>query len=444
MVVMNMRFELKEEVSMQVAGMPVIKVMGLGGGGCNALDYMVRHEVLGVEFVAANTDAQALNRSLASVRLQLGKSGLGAGSNVEKGKQAAIEDIDSIRASLEGTQMLFVTAGMGGGTGTGSAPVVAKAAREMGILTVGVVTRPYSFENRDKAAESGIEELGQHVDSLIVIPNEKLKKIAGKNFTLKRAFDMANEVLHKAVQGVAEAITRDGFINVDFEDVRTVMGSRGLAMMGVGSAVGEERAVNAALQAISNPLLEDISMQGARGILVNVMGNEELGLEEYEQVGELVKKYAHPEAVVKVGLTFDDSLEDEVRVTIIATGLGPVSQVMKPVMKEQQPQPAVAQAAQPQVQPSRPAPQPAQPMGSRPQQQSGYATTQAPQANGRVAGRPVGLTPQGGDPRNSRTSGSQYSGNIGAIRHNVPGAIGAKNDGAGYLDIPAWIRRQAD
>jgi cell division protein FtsZ len=282
------------------------------------------------------------------------------------------------------------------------------------------------------------------VDSLIVIPNEKLKKIAGKNFTLKRAFDMANEVLHKAVQGVAETITRDGFINVDFEDVRTVMGSRGLAMMGVGSAVGEERAVNAALQAISNPLLEDISMQGARGILVNVMGNEELGLEEYEQVGELVKKYAHPEAVVKVGLTFDDSLEDEVRVTIIATGLGPVSQVMKPVMKEQQPQPAVAQAAQPQVQPSRPAPQPAQPMGSRPQQQSGYATTQAPQANGRVAGRPVGLTPQGGDPRNSRTSGSQYSGNIGAIRHNVPGAIGAKNDGAGYLDIPAWIRRQAD
>lgn len=442
---MNMRFELKEEVSMQVAGMPVIKVMGLGGGGCNALDFMVKHEILGVDFIAANTDAQALNRSLASTRLQLGQSGLGAGSNVDKGKQAALENIDSVRATLDGTQMLFVTAGMGGGTGTGSAPVVAKAAREMGILTVGVVTRPYSFENRDKAAEAGIEELGQHVDSLIVIPNEKLKRIAGKNFTLKRAFDMANEVLYKAVQGVAETITRDGFINVDFEDVRTVMGSRGLAMMGVGVASGEERAVTAALQAISNPLLEDISMQGARGILVNIMGNEELGLEEYEQVGELVKKYAHPEAIVKVGLTFDDSLEDEVRVTIIATGLGSVSQVMKPIVKEPPQQPTAGHpttSGQPQPQ-TRP-----QPPQGRPQANYSAGGQAQPTAPSRSMGgrAPVGLTPQGGqfDPRAAARSTQYANSNIGAIRHNVPGAIGAKNDGAGGLDVPTWLRRQAD
>ncbi len=431
---MNMRFELEEEVSTQVAGMPVIKVMGLGGGGCNALDYMVKHEIMGVHFVAANTDAQALNRSLAPTRLQLGGSGLGAGSNVAKGKEAATNQLDAIRLELDGTQMLFVTAGMGGGTGTGSAPVVAKAAREMGILTVGVVTRPYSFENRDKAAEAGIEELGQHVDSLIVIPNEKLKKIAGKNFSIKRAFDMANEVLYKAVQGVAETITRDGFINVDFEDVRTVMGSRGLAMMGVGVASGDERAVKATLQAISNPLLEDISMQGARGILVNVTGNDELGLEEYEQVGELVKNYAHPEATVKIGLTFDDTLEDEVRVTIIATGLGSVSQVMKPSIQEAQPAAVSPQGTR----------------ASTPQQpQTQHRPVQRPVDT--LAGRtaPVGLTPQSGQHEPSRAparSPNQYAGNsnIGAIRHNVPGAIGAKNDGAGFLDVPAWLRRQAD
>lgn len=438
---MNMRFELEEEQSMTLAGMPIIKVMGLGGGGCNALDYMVRHEILGVDFIAANTDAQALNRSLAGTRLQLGQSGLGAGSNVDKGKQAAQENIDSLRACLEGSHMLFVTAGMGGGTGTGSAPVVAKAAREMGILTVGVVTRPYSFENRDKAAESGIEELGQHVDSLIVIPNEKLRKIAGKNFTLKRAFDMANEVLYKAVQGVAETITREGFINVDFEDVRTVMSSRGLAMMGVGVASGEERAVTAAKQAISNPLLEDISMQGARGILVNITGSEELGLEEYEQVGELVKGFAHPEAIVKVGLTFDDSLDDEVRVTIIATGLGAVSQAMKPMVKET---PQQAQPLQPQ-QPQQPMRQP-MPQQPVPRSHAGHAGQQQPMNRQAGGGRaPVGLTPQGGnfDPRASR--GSAYSNvNMGTMRPNVPGAIGAKNDGSGGLEVPAWLRRQAD
>lgn len=420
---MNMRFELEEEVTTHVAGMPVIKVMGLGGGGCNALDYMVHHNVLGVDFIAANTDAQALNRSLATTRLQLGKSGLGAGSNVEKGKQAAVEDSDSVRAELNGTQMLFVTAGMGGGTGTGSAPVVAKIAREMGILTVGVVTRPYAFENRDKAAEAGIEELGQHVDSLIVIPNEKLKKIAGKNFSIKRAFDMANEVLHKAVQGVAETITRDGFINVDFEDVRTVMGSRGLAMMGVGVATGEDRATKAAMQAISNPLLEDISMQGAKGILVNVTGNEELGLEEYEQVGELVKNYAHPDATVKVGLTFDNSLDDEVRVTIIATGLSAIAQAVEPAKA------ASVEAVAPPITTTGTT-------GTRP----GRFVTGASLAEVSATTAHVGLTPSAA----RATMNAPIAGSVTGIRANVPGMIGATNDGYGNLNIPSWIRRQAD
>ena len=254
--------------------------------------------------------------------------------------------------------------------------------------------------------------------------------MSGKNFSIKRAFDMANEVLHKAVQGVAETITRDGFINVDFEDVRTVMSNRGLAMMGVGVASGEDRAVKAAIQAISNPLLEDISMQGARGILVNVTGNEELGLEEYEQVGELVKNYAHPDATVKVGLSFDNELDDEVRVTIIATGLGAVSQVTKPVAKE---------TPQPSYQQQQPRAQVQQPVG-RQQQQVHNNTQQVSRSRA-----PIGLTPQSSGNFDARARGSQYgNSNIGAIRHNVPGAIGAKNDGAGGLDVPAWLRRQAD
>lgn len=412
-----MRFEL-EEASVELNGLPVIKVIGLGGGGSNALDYMVHNQIEGVDFIAANTDVQALNKSLAAQRVQLGKSGLGAGSNTEKGKQAAMEDIDTIKGELEGTQMLFVTAGMGGGTGTGSAPVVAKAAREMGILTVGVVTRPYAFENRDKAAEAGIEELSHHVDSLIVIPNEKLKKTAGKNFSIRKAFDMANEVLHSAVQGVAEIITKPGFINVDFEDVRTVMGSRGMAMMGVGVASGDDRAREAAMKAISNPLLEDISIQGARGILVNVAGNDELGLEEYEAVGELVKQFAHPEAMVKVGLSFDDELNDAVRVTIIATGLTAAKQSRADV------KPAAAVTVAP-VEATEPAPR----------------ATPAPTGN-RYAnlGTPTGRVPGSVQPAAS-------AGAVVGLRQSQPGVIGSTaraNDGYGYLDVAAWVRRQAD
>ncbi len=411
----GMKFELEVEPT-GTTGMPVIKVIGLGGGGCNALDYMVRNEIMGVDFIAANTDAQSLNKSLASKRIQLGKTGLGAGSNVEKGKQAATEDIESVRTSLEQTHMLFVTAGMGGGTGTGAAPVVAKAAREMGILTVGVVTRPYSFEKRDKIAEAGIEELSQHVDSLIVIPNEKLHKVAGKKLGMLQAFDMANKVLHNAVRGVAEVVTREGLVNVDFEDVRTMMGFRGLALMGVGSATGDDRAKNAAIAAISSPLLEDISIQGAQGILVNVVAPSDLGSDEYEDVGNLIASFAHPDAMIKVGLAFDDSLVDEVQVTIIATGLTSVSQTAKVDVKAQQ------QAA-PVVTPVQPDPT----AGRR-----------------QWAPLPSGLTPSAQSSAPKSVPGL-VSGAITGLRQGGAGVIGAShNESAAYLNIPSFIRRQAD
>jgi cell division protein FtsZ len=407
--VVVMKFELEEAVSL--TGMPVIKVIGLGGGGCNALDYMVRSEIVGVDFVAANTDAQALNKSLASTRIQLGKSGLGAGSNVEKGKQAANEDIDRVRHALDGTHMLFVTAGMGGGTGTGSAPVVAKAAREMGVLTVGVVTSPYSFEKRDKIASEGIAALAEQVDSLIVIPNEKLHKVAGKKLGMLQAFDMANKVLHNAVRGVAEVVTREGLINVDFEDVRTMMGFRGLAMMGVGSATGEDRAKNATMAAISSPLLEDISINGAQGILVNVVASEDLGSDEFEEVGHLIESFAHPDAMIKIGLAFDPSLGDEVQVTIIATGLTSVNEAAKPKV-EVKPEPVVAAA----------------PVATEATRGSRWAN-------------PAVLTPSAG----ASVVPGMVTGNIAGLRQGASGVIGAPhNESHAYLNIPSWIRKQAN
>ncbi len=407
-----MKIEL-EEAAVNMNGMPVIKVIGLGGGGCNALDYMVRSQIVGVDFVAANTDAQALNKSKASTRIQLGKSGLGAGSNVEKGKQAATEDIDRVRSALDGTHMLFVTAGMGGGTGTGSAPVVAKAARDMGILTVGVVTSPYSFEKRDKIAAEGIADLEQHVDSLIVIPNEKLHKVAGKKLGMLDAFNMANKVLHNAVRGVTEVVTREGLINVDFEDVRTMMGFRGLAMMGVGSATGDERAKNATMAAISSPLLEDISINGARGILVNVVASDDLGSDEFEEVGRLIESFAHPEAMIKIGLAFDENLGDEVQVTIIATGLTSSAAKAQPVVETVKP--VVADVAPV-----------AEPAAARP---SRWATPN--------------LTPSATAPMPNIPG--LVGGNIAGLRQGVPGVIGAPhNESHAYLNIPSWIRKQAN
>ncbi|WP_294945414.1 cell division protein FtsZ, partial [Sulfurivirga sp.] len=272
-----MRFELHEEQA-RAPGLPVIKVIGLGGGGSNAVDYMAQQQVQGVEFICANTDAQALENLSVPVRIQLGASGLGAGARPEKGREAAMQDLDKIRQHLQGTDMLFITAGMGGGTGTGAAPVVAQAAREMGILTVGVVSRPFYFERRSEVAEEGIRQLREFVDSLIVIPNDKLIKVLGGNMKLTDGFNKANAVLHGAVQGVSELITRPGLINVDFEDVRTVMSCQGYALMGVGVASGEDRAVKAAEAAINNPLLEDVRVEDARGVLVNVTAGPDLTL----------------------------------------------------------------------------------------------------------------------------------------------------------------------
>jgi cell division protein FtsZ len=306
---------------------PVIKVIGVGGGGGNAVEHMVIEHIEGVEFFVANTDAQALRKSKVGQTIQIGSSitkGLGAGANPEVGKTAAQEDKESIRSALEGADMVFIAAGMGGGTGTGAAPVVAEIAKELGILTVAVVTKPFSFEGKKRMAfaEQGISELAQHVDSLITIPNDKLLKVLGRGVTLLNAFSAANGVLMGAVQGIAELITRPGLINVDFADVRTVMSEMGYAMMGSGKATGDNRAEEAAEMAISSPLLEDIDLSGARGVLVNVSAGLDLSLEEFETVGNTVKAFASDNATVVIGTTLDPEMSDEIRVTVVATGVG--------------------------------------------------------------------------------------------------------------------------
>ena len=305
----------------------VIKVIGVGGGGGNAVEHMVKGNIEGVEFICANTDAQALRNCSMRTVIQLGASitkGLGAGANPDVGRQAAMEDRDRIIEVIEGADMLFITAGMGGGTGTGGAPIVAQAAKELGILTVAVVTKPFPFEGRKRiaVADHGIKELSQYVDSLITIPNEKLLSVLGKNVSLLDAFRSANNVLQGAVQGIAELITRPGLINVDFADVRTVMSEMGMAMMGSGRATGEDRARQAAEAAVNSPLLEDINLAGARGILVNVTAGLDLGIGEFEEVGNTVKEFASENATVVVGTVIDPEMSDEIRVTVVATGLG--------------------------------------------------------------------------------------------------------------------------
>ena len=317
-------FELVDAYSQSSA---VIRVIGIGGGGGNAVEHMLSSNIEGVEFVCANTDAQALSKSAVRTALQLGNNvtkGLGAGANPEVGRQAALEDRDRIVDLLEGSDMIFITAGMGGGTGTGASPIVAQLAKELGVLTVAVVTKPFPFElkRRMKIAEDGIAELSQHVDSLITVPNEKLLSVLGGGISLQDAFKAANDVLHGAVQGIAELITRPGMINVDFADVRTVMSEKGRAMMGSGRAVGEDRARKAAEAAIACPLLEDINLSGARGILVNVTAGPELGMEEFAAVGEAIGEFASDNALVVIGTTLDEDVKDELRVTVVATGLG--------------------------------------------------------------------------------------------------------------------------
>ncbi|MBB3330027.1 cell division protein FtsZ [Halomonas campaniensis] len=304
----------------------VIKVIGVGGGGGNAVNHMVESSIEGVEFICANTDAQALKRVAAKTVLQLGSEitkGLGAGANPEVGRQAAMEDRERIAELLNGADMVFITAGMGGGTGTGGAPVVAQVAKELGILTVAVVTRPFPFEGpkRMRAAEEGMKELSEHVDSLITIPNEKLLSVLGKSASLLTAFSAANDVLLGAVQGIAELITSPGIINVDFADVRTVMSEMGMAMMGTGGATGENRAREAAEKAIRSPLLEDIDLHGARGILVNITAGPDLSIGEFNDVGATVQEFASQDATIVVGTSIDMEMTDELRVTVVAAGL---------------------------------------------------------------------------------------------------------------------------
>jgi cell division protein FtsZ len=383
----------------------VIKVVGVGGGGGNAVSHMVQAGVDGVDFVCANTDAQALKSSGAKYTLQLGANvtkGLGAGANPEVGRQAALEDRERIVELLQGADMAFITCGMGGGTGTGAAPVVAQLAKEMGILTVAVVTKPFPFEGRRRmqVALKGIEDLGQYCDSLITVPNEKLLTVLGRDVTLLSAFKQANDVLLGAVQGIADLITRPGLINVDFADVRTVMSEMGMAMMGSGSARGDDRAVAAAEAAINNPLLDDVNLAGACGILVNVTAGPNLTMREFDDIGQVIHEFASEDATVVVGTALDPELQDEVRVTVVATGLNR----------------AVAR----------------QPLREHREREREMASS--PRASMRVV-------------RNATTGEVDYLGIPGqpmrasALDHAPQAVAEAPGD---YLDIPAFLRRQAD
>ena len=331
-------FELIEKLAPNA----VIKVIGVGGGGGNAVAHMINANIEGVEFIVANTDAQAMSSCNSRTHLQLGANvtkGLGAGANPEVGRQAALEDRERIEAMLEGADMVFITAGMGGGTGTGAAPVVAQLAKEKGILTVAVVTKPFPFEGRRRmqVAMKGIEDLSQHVDSLITVPNEKLLSVLGREVTLINAFKAANNVLQGAVQGIADLITAPGLINVDFADVRTVMSEMGLAMMGTGTASGDDRAQAAAEEAIKNPLLEDVNLNGACGILVNVTAGPNLTMREFDEIGRIIHDFASEDATVVIGTSLDPELKDEVRVTVVATGLNraPASRNVRVVEQKQ-------------------------------------------------------------------------------------------------------------
>lgn len=310
----------------------VIKVIGVGGGGGNAVEHMLSENIEGVDFICANTDAQALKHAKAKTIIQLGEEitkGLGAGADPDVGRQAAEADRERIRSILDGADMVFITAGMGGGTGTGAAPIVAEIAKHLGILTVAVVTKPFIFEGKKRlhVADDGIKKLSQQVDSLITIPNNKLLNVLGKNISLLDAFKAVNNVLLGAVQGIAELITRPGLINVDFADVRTVMSEMGMAMMGTGAASGENRARVAAEAAIASPLLEDINLTGARGVLVNITAGLDLSIGEFEEVGEVIKSFTSESATVVVGTVIDPSITDELRVTIVVTGLGGAQEV---------------------------------------------------------------------------------------------------------------------
>ncbi|WP_130472649.1 cell division protein FtsZ, partial [Candidatus Magnetaquicoccus inordinatus] len=317
-----------------------IKVVGVGGGGGNAINNMIQSQLDGVEFIVANTDAQALARNLAPTRIQIGENvtrGLGAGAKPEVGMRAAEESQDRLRDSLIGADMVFITAGMGGGTGTGAAPIIARIAKELGILTVAVVTKPFNFEGkrRYRFAEEGLEELRKYADTLITIPNQKLLGVVGKNTTILEAFRRADDVLNQAVRGITDLITVPGLINVDFADVRTVMDEMGQAMMGAAEASGDTRALDAATHAISSPLLDDVSIHGARGVLINITGGYNLSLQEVDEAATVVRDMAHEDAIIVFGAVLDEAMEDTVRVTVVATGIGTAEKVAFPTNKRE-------------------------------------------------------------------------------------------------------------
>lgn len=316
-------FEFDESVDQSAK----IKVIGVGGGGSNVVDAMIKADISGVDFMVANTDAQALKRSIAPMKIQLGTKltkGLGAGANPEIGREAAMEDRTRIMELLDGADMVFIACGLGGGTGTGAAPVIAEAAREIGALTVGVVTKPFTREGRQRLtkAEGGASELKKVVDSLIVIPNDRLVGLAGKNMSILDAFKPSDDVLRQAVQGISDLIIDDGVINVDFADVKSVMSERGMAMMGIGVAEGEARASEAAQQAISSPLLEDIDISGAKGVLLNISGSSNMTMEEFDEAARIVQEKVHEDANIFIGLVVDEDLGDKIKITAIATGFG--------------------------------------------------------------------------------------------------------------------------
>jgi cell division protein FtsZ len=398
-------FELVE----QAAPNAVIKVVGVGGGGGNAVAHMVNSGVEGVEFITANTDAQAIKQCGAKTQLQLGANvtkGLGAGANPEVGRQAALEDRDAIIKALEGADMVFITAGMGGGTGTGAAPVVAQVAKELGILTVAVITKPFPFEGRRRmqTALQGIEELAKHCDSLITVPNEKLITVLGRDATMISAFKAANDVLLGAVQGIADLITRPGIINVDFADVRTVMSEMGLAMMGSGIARGDDRAQAAAQSAVNNPLLDEVNLNGANGVLVNITAGPNFTMREFDEVGSTIEAFASEDATVVIGTVLDASMGDEVRVTVVATGLNQSrAKAARPVLVD------------------------------TPMPMARTGTDNALNDVFAPAGLPAGF---GGLRRAA-----------GRTEPTVSSPATALSDGSGsqsYLDIPSFLRRQAD
>jgi cell division protein FtsZ len=400
----------------------VIKVIGVGGGGGNAVAHMVAAGIEGVDFICLNTDAQALKHSKVKMALQIGcniTKGLGAGADPEVGRQAAMEDRDRIIEMIEGSDMLFITAGMGGGTGTGAAPVVAQVAKELGILTVAVVTKPFGMEGskRSVSADQGILELSKHVDSLITIPNQKLLTVLGGDVTLLDAFKAANQVLQGAVQGIADLITRPGMINVDFADVRTVMAETGMAMMGSGSARGETRARDAAEAAVSSPLLEDVNLQGAHGLLINVTAGPDLRTSEFSIVGDTVKAYASEDANVVVGCVIDHEMRDDIRVTVVATGIG------RPVVQQVQPQPDARRMTA--IAGGRTA------RGGVPTLEDLHVPTYI--RNQREHGqRDMG----------QREMGQREMGMSAPTRRAV--GDGLASDDSSMLDIPAFLRRQAD